>query len=117
MGSTISCRVSAANAGKSRRMGKAKRTAAADEPAGTEGGTNASAGDDGLIALLAPDGGELDRVTYGAQAQGISHGRLPDGSGAFQALLFSTTRGARRLPTRRCSARSRTARSRRGRPR
>ena len=53
MGSTISCRVSAANAGKSRRMGKAKRTAAADEPAGTEGGTNASAGDDGLIALLA----------------------------------------------------------------
>ena len=53
MGSTISCRVSAANAGKSRRMGKAKRTAAADEPAGAEGGTNASAGDDGLIALLA----------------------------------------------------------------
>jgi DNA repair protein RadC len=49
MGSTISCRLSAAVAGKSRRMGKAKRAAAAGAPA--ESG--ATSPDDGLIALLA----------------------------------------------------------------
>ncbi|MSU62355.1 MAG: hypothetical protein EXS31_08165 [Pedosphaera sp.] len=48
----------------------------------------------GLIALLAPNGEELDRVTYGPQATGITFGRLPDGTGAFHQLLFSATRGA-----------------------
>jgi len=48
----------------------------------------------GLIALLAPNGQELDRVTYGAQATGITFGRLPDGTGTFQPLQFSATRGA-----------------------
>ena len=48
----------------------------------------------GLIALLAPNGEELDRVTYGAQPIGITSGRLPDGTGAFQQLPFSPTRGS-----------------------
>ncbi|MBI2947420.1 MAG: lamin tail domain-containing protein [Verrucomicrobia bacterium] len=48
----------------------------------------------GMIALLAPNGEELDRVTYGLQATGVTFGRLPDGTGAFQQLLFSATRGA-----------------------
>ncbi|MBI4659650.1 MAG: lamin tail domain-containing protein [Verrucomicrobia bacterium] len=48
----------------------------------------------GMIALLAPNGEELDRVTYGPQATDITFGRIPDGSGAFQPLLFSATRGA-----------------------
>ncbi|MCI0541882.1 MAG: lamin tail domain-containing protein, partial [Verrucomicrobiales bacterium] len=47
----------------------------------------------GLIALLDPKGGELDRVNYGAQTTGITTGRLPDGTGAFQLLPFSPTRG------------------------
>jgi hypothetical protein len=47
----------------------------------------------GSIALLAPNGEELDRVTYSAQSAGITTGRLPDGSGAFQQLPFSPTRG------------------------
>ena len=48
----------------------------------------------GLIALLAPNGDELDRVTYGAQSIGITTGRLPDGGGAFQQLPFTPTPGA-----------------------
>jgi hypothetical protein len=48
----------------------------------------------GMIALLALNGEELDRVTYGTQATGVTFGRLPDGSGAFQTLPFSATRGA-----------------------
>src|SRR5262249_25888408 len=47
----------------------------------------------GVIDLLAPNSEELDRVTYGAQATGITMGRLPDGIGAFQPLPFSATRG------------------------
>ena len=46
------------------------------------------------IALLGPDGAELDRVAYGPQPPGVSMGRLPDGSGEFQQLPFSPTRGA-----------------------
>ncbi|MDO8631650.1 MAG: lamin tail domain-containing protein, partial [Phycisphaerales bacterium] len=48
----------------------------------------------GWIALLAPDGDELDRVTFGAQLTGITTGRLPDGTGPFQQLPYSLTRGA-----------------------
>jgi hypothetical protein len=48
----------------------------------------------GLIALLDPEGVDLDRVTYGPQLTGITTGRLPDGVGAFQQLPFSPTRGA-----------------------
>ncbi len=48
----------------------------------------------GLISLLAPNGEELDRVNYPSQSTGITFGRLPDGTGVFQQLLFSATRGA-----------------------
>ncbi len=48
----------------------------------------------GRIALLAPDGSELDQVVYAAQAPGISTGRFPDGTGAFQPFPFSPTKGA-----------------------
>ena len=48
----------------------------------------------GMIALLAPNGEDLDRITYGSQATDITLGRLPDGTGAFQQLYFSATRGA-----------------------
>jgi hypothetical protein len=34
----------------------------------------------GTIVLYSESGAELDRVTYGAQAQGVSQGRLPDGN-------------------------------------
>lgn len=47
----------------------------------------------GLIRLLSSAGAELDRVTYGPQATGTTLGRLPDGSGAWQQLEFSSTRG------------------------
>lgn len=47
----------------------------------------------GLIALLAPNGDELDRWVYPAQSAGVSTGRLPDGSGAFRILPFSSTPG------------------------
>lgn len=48
----------------------------------------------GFISLLAPNGEELDRVSYTAQLVGITTGRLPDGSGFFQQLPFSPTPGA-----------------------
>ncbi len=34
----------------------------------------------GTIVLYSESGAELDRVTYGAQAEGVSQGRLPDGN-------------------------------------
>jgi len=34
----------------------------------------------GTVVLYSESGAELDRVTYGAQAQGVSQGRLPDGT-------------------------------------
>jgi hypothetical protein len=34
----------------------------------------------GALVLHSESGAELDRVTYGAQAQGVSQGRLPDGN-------------------------------------
>lgn len=50
---------------------------------GNPGGNNldftlASAG--GTIVLYSETGAELDRVTYGPQAEGVSQGRLPDGA-------------------------------------
>lgn len=48
----------------------------------------------GRMALLAPDGSELDQVIYAAQSPSVSTGRYPDGIGAFQAFPFSPTRGA-----------------------
>lgn len=48
----------------------------------------------GWIALLAPDGEELDRVTYVAQAPGISTGRFPDGSGSLRTFPSGPTMGA-----------------------
>jgi hypothetical protein len=47
----------------------------------------------GWIALLDPDGGELERVSYSTQLAGTSNGRLPDGTGPLQVLPFSATPG------------------------
>lgn len=38
------------------------------------------------LVLTAPDGTELDRVTFGAQRQDTAQGRLPDGTGAVVTL-------------------------------
>ena len=49
--------------------------------------------DGGWIALFAPDGEELDRVSYPAQFPEITTGRFPDGIGAFQQFPFGSTMG------------------------
>lgn len=43
----------------------------------------------GVIALHDPAGSELDRVIYPAMTEGLSHGRLPDGTG--QPVPFPNT--------------------------
>lgn len=40
----------------------------------------------GVIRLLDPDGGEIDGITYPAQAENVAQGRLPDGSSLIKAL-------------------------------
>ena len=48
----------------------------------------------GSIGLLSPAGESLDAVSYNAQLPGVSTGRLPDGTGPFQPLPFSSTPGS-----------------------
>jgi len=47
----------------------------------------------GAIVLYDNTGAELQRVTYGAQAQGVSQGRLPDGSATIVAFPGSASPG------------------------
>jgi len=48
----------------------------------------------GAIVLYDTGGGELQRVTYGPQAQGVSQGRLPDGTATIVAFIGSASPGA-----------------------
>ncbi len=48
----------------------------------------------GVIALYNSAGVELERVTYGAQLQGVSEGRLPNGAASIVAFPGSTSPGA-----------------------
>lgn len=48
----------------------------------------------GAIALTDPLGREINRVTYGAQAEGVSQGHLPDGTGAITSFPGSASPGA-----------------------
>ncbi len=48
----------------------------------------------GFIRLLGPDGTPLEQVDYGLQAEGISLGRLPDGSPALVTFPDGPTPGA-----------------------
>src|SRR5204862_5021985 len=45
----------------------------------------------GTIILYDNTGAELQRVTYGAQAQGVSQGRLPDGTASIVAFPGSAS--------------------------
>ena len=47
----------------------------------------------GAIVLYDNTGAELQRVTYGAQVQGVSQGRLPDGSSTIVAFPGSASPG------------------------
>jgi hypothetical protein len=44
--------------------------------------------------LVSGDGTARDQVSYGMQADGVSMGRLPDGTGGFQPLPYSPTPGS-----------------------
>ena len=46
------------------------------------------------LSLLNPSGVTLDSVTFGAQTQGVSQGRLPDGTGATTTFTGSNSPGA-----------------------
>lgn len=47
----------------------------------------------GFIALLDTAGNEIDRVSYGAQSEGVSEGRLPDGSASFVSFAGAASPG------------------------
>ena len=40
----------------------------------------------GTIVLYSESGGEVDRVSYGSQAQGVTQGRLPDGASSITSF-------------------------------
>lgn len=46
------------------------------------------------IAVYDPTGGEVNRLTYSAQAENVSQGRLPDGSATIQTFPGSASPGA-----------------------
>lgn len=48
----------------------------------------------GTIVLFDAGGQELTRLTYGAQVEGISQGRLPDGTGPIASFANSASPGA-----------------------
>jgi hypothetical protein len=48
----------------------------------------------GFIVLYNEIGVELDRITYGAQQEGISQGRLPNGAGSIATFTFSSSPAA-----------------------
>jgi hypothetical protein len=48
----------------------------------------------GAITLADTLGVEFDRVTYGAQAEGVTRGRLPNGSATFTNFVGSASPGA-----------------------
>ncbi len=48
----------------------------------------------GTLVLADAAGGELDQLTYGAQTEGVSAGRLPDGTGPLTAFPGSASPGA-----------------------
>jgi hypothetical protein len=50
------------------------------------------------IGLFSPAGELLDGLTFGAQASGVSEGRLPDGAAAFAAFPGRATPGASNVP-------------------
>jgi hypothetical protein len=47
-------------------------------------------GNGDVIGLFRADNSEIDRVVFGQQTQGISQGRLPDGSGSILSLTVPT---------------------------
>lgn len=48
----------------------------------------------GMLALYDTAGFELNRITYGAQVEGVSRGRLPDGSSTFTNFVATASPGA-----------------------
>ncbi|MBI2927241.1 MAG: lamin tail domain-containing protein, partial [Verrucomicrobia bacterium] len=48
----------------------------------------------GAIVLADPVGAELSRVTYAAQKEGVTQGRLPDGTGSVVSFVNSASPGA-----------------------
>ncbi|MBI4660504.1 MAG: lamin tail domain-containing protein [Verrucomicrobia bacterium] len=70
----------------------------ADEKAGPQHlGFKLPAGG-GSIALLEPSGNEINRVTYTAQAEGVSEGRLSDGGAEIGPLRAGPTPGSSNTP-------------------
>jgi len=66
----------------------------ADELAGADHVDFKLAADAGFIVLYDEAGEERDRVSYGSQAEGVSQGRLPDGSGNIVSFPISPSPGA-----------------------
>jgi hypothetical protein len=48
----------------------------------------------GTLVLADPAGAELDRISYLSQRDGVSNGRLPNGSGKLTAFPFTASPGA-----------------------
>jgi hypothetical protein len=66
----------------------------ADELAGADHVDFKLAADAGFIVLYDEAGEERDRVSYGSQIEGVSQGRLPDGSGNIVSFPISPSPGA-----------------------
>lgn len=50
------------------------------------------------LGLFAPDGTQVDALTFGPQTTDVSEGRYPDGSALIQAMTIPTPRAPNRLP-------------------
>lgn len=66
----------------------------ADERAGAEHVNFKLAAQGGSLGLYDSTGALLQQVSYGGQSEGVSQGRLPDGSSNIVAFPFSPTPGA-----------------------
>jgi hypothetical protein len=66
----------------------------ADELAGADHVDFKLSADAGFIVLYDEAGEERDRVSYGSQAEGVSQGRLPDGSANIVSFPISPSPGA-----------------------